>query len=157
MTSDLSTWGAIVKTYSDAYKVTWLVRRVFRAMNEMADDYLQDAGLTAADRAIMEALFPHDRRTVPDIARHYEVSRQHVQATVNHLLDQGLVRTDANPQHKRSPLISLSRTGRELFRASRKREGALLDAVFADIEIADVAVTRRTLEKILAKVRDQNR
>lgn len=141
-----------MKSYSDAYKVTWLIRRLFRAMNDMADDYLRDAGLTAADRAIMEALFPHDRRTVPDIARHYDVSRQHVQATINHLLDQGLVRAEANPRHKRSPLLRLSRSGLDVFRKLRNREGALLDAVFADIEIADVAVTRRTLEKLLTRI-----
>ena len=142
-----------MKTYSDAYKVTWLVRRLFRAMTAMADEYLRDAGLSAADRAVMESLFPHESRTVPAIVRHYEVSRQHVQATANRLLDQGLLRCEDNPKHKRSPLLRLSRTGREAFRELRRREGALLDEVFADIEIADIAVTRRTLEKILSKVR----
>ena len=28
---------------SDAYKVTWLIRRLFRAMADHADAYLQDA------------------------------------------------------------------------------------------------------------------
>ncbi len=145
--------ATFVKTYSDAYKVTWLVRRLFRAMTAMADEYLRDAGLSAADRAVMESLFPHESRTVPAIARHYEVSRQHIQATTNRLLDQGLLRCEDNPRHKRSPLLRLSRSGREVFRELRRREGALLDEVFADVEIADIAVTRRTLEKILAKVR----
>ncbi len=141
-----------MKTYSDAYKVTRLVHRLFRAMAVAAGDYLREAGLTAADRAVMESLFPHDNRTVPDIARDYDVSRQHVQATANRLLDQGLLRSEANPRHKRSPLLRLSRSGRDVFRELRKREGALLDAVFADIEIADIAVTRRTLEKLLARI-----
>ena len=145
-------FAANVKTYSDAYKVTWLVRRLFRAMTAMADDYLRDAGLSTADRAVMELLFPHENRTVPAIARHYEVSRQHVQATANRLLEQGLLRSEANPRHKRSPLLRLSRAGRDQFRELRRREGALLDTVFADIEIADIAVTRRTLEKILARI-----
>ena len=35
---------------NDAYKVTWLVRRLFRAMAEQADAYLRDSGLTAADQ-----------------------------------------------------------------------------------------------------------
>jgi len=122
----------------------------------MATGYLGEAGLTATDRAVMESLFPHEARTVPDIATHYSVSRQHVQTTVNRLLDQGLVRSETNPQHKRSPFLRLSRAGRDVFRGMRKREGALLDAVFADIEIADVAVTRRTLENILARIRSRN-
>ncbi len=141
-----------MQTYSDAYKVTWLVRRLFRAMAAAADEDLRDAGLTAADRAVLESLFPHERRTVPAIARHYEVSRQHVQATANRLLDQGLLRSEGNPGHKRSPLLRLSRSGLRVFREFRKREGALLDTAFADIEIADIAVTRRTLEKLLARI-----
>lgn len=142
-----------MKTYSDAYKVTLLVRRLHRAMSAAADEDLRDAGLTAADRAVMETLFPHESRTVPSIARHYDVSRQHVQATANRLLDQGLLRSDTNPRHKRSQLLRLTRAGRDVFRDFRRREGALLDGIFADIEIADLAVTRRTLEKLLASMR----
>ena len=41
---------------SDEYGVTWLVRRLFRAMADKADDYLADLGITAADRAVLEFL-----------------------------------------------------------------------------------------------------
>ena len=76
-------------TGTEAYKVTWLVRRLFRAMADQADAYLHDAGLAAADRAVMEFLYPDLELTVPDIARRYQVSRQHVQVTANLLLQKG--------------------------------------------------------------------
>jgi DNA-binding MarR family transcriptional regulator len=133
----------------DAYKVTWLIRRLFRAMAERADAYLRNSGLTAADRAVMEFLYPDSQLTVPQIARRYQVSRQHVQVTANRLLEEGLLRTHENPQHKRSPLLRLSELGRDAFAEIRHNEDALLDALYADIEIADIATTRRTLEALL--------
>lgn len=133
----------------DAYKVTWLVRRLFRAMAESADTYLNDTGLTAADRAVMEFLYPDTELTVPDIARRYQVSRQHVQVTVNRLLDQELVINVENPRHKRSSLLRLTQNGREKFAAIRRHEGALLDEIFAGLKPEEVAATRRTLETLL--------
>ena len=133
----------------DACKVTWLVRRLFRAMAESADTYLADTGLTAADRAVMEFLYPDIQLTVPDIARRYQVSRQHVQVTVNRLLDQALVISAENPRHKRSSLLRLTQNGREIFAGIRRQEGALLDEIFAGSHPEEVAATRRTLETLL--------
>ena len=52
----------------------------------------------------MEFLYPKEALSVPDIARRYDVSRQHVQVTVNTLVERGLARGTVNPRHKRSPL-----------------------------------------------------
>jgi DNA-binding MarR family transcriptional regulator len=138
-----------MNTGNDAYKVTWLIRRLFRAMAEEADAYLRHSGLTAADRAVMEFLYPDSKLTVPQIARRYHVSRQHVQVTANRLLEEGLLRAHENPQHKRSPLLRLSQLGRDTFTEIRRNEDTLLDALYTDIEIADIATTRRTLESLL--------
>jgi DNA-binding MarR family transcriptional regulator len=144
--------GLTMPPDTDAYKVTWLIRRLFRAMAERADAYLRDAGLTAADRAVLEFLNPDTRLTVPAIARRYQVSRQHVQVTVNHLIEQGFVETYDNPRHKRSPLLALTSSGQRMFATIRRRESAVLDKLFADIEIADIATTRRTLTILLNKL-----
>ena len=139
-------------TGNDAYKVTWLVRRLFRAMAEQADAYLGESGLTAADRAILEFLYPDRQLTVPDIARRYQVSRQHIQATANHLLDIGLIRREENPRHKRSTMLRLSELGLETFAEIRRNEEGLLDELFSNVEIADVATTKRTLETLLDRL-----
>jgi DNA-binding MarR family transcriptional regulator len=140
---------------SDAYKVTWLIRRLFRAMADAANDYLRDAGLTAADRAILEFLHPDAELTVPEIARRYQVSRQHVQVTINGLLDKGLVRSTANPQHKRSALMQLTDAGRETFASIRATETRVIDELFSNVEIADVATTKRTLETLLGRLNQE--
>lgn len=144
-------------TDNDAYKVTWLVRRLFRAMTDRADTYLGESGLTAADRAVLEFLYPDRQLTVPGIARRYQVSRQHIQATANHLLDIGLIRRQENPRHKRSVLLRLSELGREAFAEIRRNEAQLLDDLFSNVEIADVATTKRTLETLLDRLSKETR
>jgi DNA-binding MarR family transcriptional regulator len=135
-----------------AYEVTWLVRRLFRAMAGAADHYLRSFGISAADRAVMEFLYPDDQLSVPQIADCYSVSRQHVQVTVNQLLESKLLQSRSNPRHKRSPLISLTEKGRGLFSQIQTKDAEILQQVFAEIPDEDVQVTRATLKSLLANL-----
>jgi len=141
-----------MRAASDAYKTTWIIRRLFRAMAEKADSYLKESGITAADRAVMEFLYPDSALTVPDIAGRYQVSRQHVQVTANRLLEEGLLIGSDNPRHKRSPLLRLSELGKKTFEEIRRNEDKLIEELFSGIEIADVATTKRTLETLLGTI-----
>jgi len=134
-----------------AYEVTWLVRRLFRAMGAKADEYLASANLSAAERAVMEFLYPNQEMSVPDIARRYKVSRQHVQVTVNGLQAKGLLRSIDNPQHKRSHLSRLNNRGRESFEEIRRHELTLIEQVFADISDSALATTHETLSVLVQK------
>jgi DNA-binding MarR family transcriptional regulator len=136
----------------NAYEVTWLIRRLFRAMGAQADVYLADTGLSAADRAVMEFLYPEEKLSVPDIARRYDVSRQHVQVTVNGLVSKGLVRSIPNPKHKRSRLIRLSSLGRDSFEEIRRNETAIIQHLFDGISDDALATTRATLTTLLTKM-----
>ena len=133
---------------SPQYQVVWLVRRLFRSMAQVADSYLTTHGLSAADRAVLEFLYPDEALSVPEIASRYQVSRQHVQVTVNALLEDSFLEARANPRHKRSPLIALTYVGRELFKKIRTIESDYVDALFVDIPADDVECTRQTLEAI---------
>jgi DNA-binding MarR family transcriptional regulator len=137
---------------SDAYQITWLTRRLFRAMADKADSYLQPLGITAADRAILEFLYPDKALTVPEIAKRYAVSRQHVQVTVNPLLESGLIRQQPNPSHKRSPHIVLTAAGRKLFDKIRKADKRAIEALFADVSATGQRQTRATLTTLLERL-----
>jgi len=134
---------------SDAYQIIWLVRRLFRAMGHRAGEYLENFGITAADRAVLEFLYLDQKLSVPEIASRYKVSRQHVQVTVNTLLDTGLVVTEVNPKHKRSQLILLSDRGRDLFEKIRVREKKEIEIMFSDVSATRCKQTRQTLELLL--------
>jgi DNA-binding MarR family transcriptional regulator len=122
-------------------------------MGARADQYLADAELTAADRAVMEFLYPHESMSVPEIARRYDVSRQHIQVTTNALLSRGLLRSTDNPKHKRSRLIELSDPGRECFKEIRHNERDEIAELFAAISDESLATTKATLTSLLRQLR----
>jgi len=155
MTSKLSLWNiALANTRNkQAYEVIWLIRRLFRAMSQEADRYLKESGLTSADRAIMEFLYPDEKLTVPAIADRYDVSRQHVQVVANGLQEKGVLLLEPNPRHKRSSLLCLSPGGRERFAAIRKSEAAIVEHMFADVSDDDLEISRNTLESLFNKLK----
>jgi DNA-binding MarR family transcriptional regulator len=63
--------------------------------------------------------------TVPAIARRLGVTRQNVQRIANDLVAEGLASFDANPDHRRSPLLTLTPPGSavldEINRAAARR------------------------------------
>ena len=137
---------------SDAYQITWLIRRLFRAMGQTANERLSERGLTAADRAVLEFLFEADGLTVPQIAARYQVTRQHIQVAVNGLADKGLLTTRKNPQHKRSPLIVLTAKGRKLFASILDEDLATVEQWFAGVPASKRRDLRRTLESLLQRI-----
>lgn len=137
---------------SDQYQITWLIRRIFRAMSQRADNYLESLDVSAADRAVMEFLYPNNHLSVPQIADQYHVSRQHVQVTVNSLKDRGLVGMEENPRHTRSPLIALSDEGHELFAKIAVSDKAAIKEMFKDVSDSKCARTRKTLARLLANL-----
>ena len=135
-----------------SYEIVWLVRRLFRALAQRSNENLVESGISAADRAVMEFLYPEESLSVPAIASRYQVSRQHVQVTVNSLLDKGLVVTRDNPRHKRSPLITLEPKGRELFARVLEQDRRELDRLLAGVPTADLRTTQRTLNSLLEEL-----
>lgn len=82
--------------------------------------------ITMGMRAVLEYLGRSGPTAVPDIARSRRVSRQHIQALVNALLDVRCVEFLKNPAHKRSALVALSARGQRTLDRMRRREFAAL-------------------------------
>jgi DNA-binding MarR family transcriptional regulator len=136
----------------NAYQIIWLTRRLFRALAQKSDDSLQDLGISVAERAVMEFLHLDEKLSVPEIAKRYQVSRQHVQVTVNSLLDAGILATAVNPRHKRSPLIALTGKGKELFQTIKARDARAIKKLFSNVPEKDRRITQKTLETLLAEL-----
>jgi len=134
---------------SESYQVIWLVRRLFRALSQKSNENLEGFGISVADRAVMEFLYPEKMLSVPEVAEQYKVSRQHIQVTVNSLLEMRLVATKENPRHKRSPLIMLNAKGRKLFAAVLKKDEEAVSLLFSHVSKNNVQITRQTLQSLL--------
>lgn len=141
------------KAKDDSYEITWLIRRLFRAMTQNTNDRLVEFQITAADRAVLEFLYPDEALAVPEIANRYQVSRQHVQATANGLLTKKLLTTRPNPLHKRSSLLTLTSEGKKLYARIRKSDNHVLREVFSGISRNNAAITRSTLQTMLAELK----
>jgi DNA-binding MarR family transcriptional regulator len=137
---------------SDTYQVVWLVRRLFRSMAQMAETYLDELGISAADRAAMEFLYPGNELSVPEIAARYNVSRQHIQVTVNRLSQLGLVVEKPNPRHKRSKLMLLSPAGRRLFEKIAEKDRVAIERLFRGIDARQCKQVNATLQALLDNI-----
>ena len=140
------------KTADENYQVVWLIRRLFRALAQKASENLGQHQLSVADRAVMEFLYPHEQLSVPEIAYRYQVSRQHVQVTVNALRKKGLLESRPNPRHKRSKLMKLSEKGGDLFTEILAKDKETVERLFSAVPPVDQKITRRTLETLLRKL-----
>jgi len=138
---------------SDAYQIVWLIRRLFRALGQKSNERLQEFGISAADRAVLEFLYPDETLSVPDIAARYQVSRQHVQVTVNALMKSKLLTPQENPRHKRSPLIALTAKGQALFARIKKQDLEVVEALFFPVSDEEMQMTQKTLETLLSQLR----
>ena len=142
-----------MKKTDDVYQIVWLIRRLFRAMAQKSNDSLQALGISVADRAVMEFLYPDEKLSVPEIAERYQVSRQHVQVTVNGLLQSGILASKTNPRHKRSSFISLTSKGKKMFGKIKGRDTNAIKELFACVSEKDRRVTQKTLETLLAQLK----
>ncbi len=134
------------------YAVIGELRSAFHRLGKAADELHAGRAITAAMRAVMEALTGGER-SVPDIARTRSVSRQHIQVIMDSLLTAGLVRAIDNPHHKRSPLFVLSKKGEAAFGEMRKLETVVLERWAAQLpgrELAAAEEVLRALNALLA-------
>lgn len=101
------------------------IRRAFQSLRSLTDELHRDLGITAGMRAVMELLADGTSRTVPEIARSKNVTRQHIQQIINALQPLGFVEVSSNPRHQASPLLSLTPSGVKVMTEMRQREAVL--------------------------------
>jgi len=142
MTSKLSTGPVALRT------VVKQVRLLFHQLAAVADDLHRDLHITAAQRAVLEALVEGGAAAVPTIARAKRVTRQHVQTIVNDLVDAGLVELADNPAHQRSQLVRPTQAGARAFDAICAREQKLLRSVATHLPARDLSSAARTLAEL---------
>ncbi len=126
---------------------------LFRRLRSVAEALHGDGGLSGGRRDVLRELKRRGPQTVPQLARSRAVTRQHVQALVNPLEEQGHVEFIDNPAHRRSRLVGLTGSGEEYLDEMQRRESGLLSAlnVGASTERVDRAVqVVRLVRKALA-------
>jgi DNA-binding MarR family transcriptional regulator len=143
-----------VETYSQ------LVRLAFQRLRDAGEVLHGDAPVNLSQRAILEWLSIHGDHPVPKIAEAKAVSRQHVQKVADELAEMRLVRFEPNPDHKRSPIVELTQTGKALFANMRRKEQVLIGKLAQKMDAAaleQAADQLRVFMAELAKLTDEQR
>jgi len=118
-------------------------------LKETARELHEDLGLSVPERSILLDLRKNGPLTVPTLAKHREVSRQFVQATVNPLIREGILASRTNPAHRRSKLMVLTAKGTQLLRQVMRREGSLMHELAAELAADNIRRAAETLQQVL--------
>ncbi|MFE9929690.1 MarR family winged helix-turn-helix transcriptional regulator [Streptomyces sp. NPDC005533] len=90
--------------------------------------------------------------TVARVARRLGVARQGVQRVANDLVREELAWFAPNPDHRGSPLLTLTPTGQDTLRRITTRASAIHRALTADIATPDIVATRGLLHRLIDEV-----
>jgi DNA-binding MarR family transcriptional regulator len=117
-------------------------------LKDTARELHRENSLSVSERSILLDLRKYGPLTVPDLARRREVSRQFIQATVNPLLEEGVLEARDNPAHRRSKLIVLTEAGTQLIRQVMKKEGAFMNGIALDLDADEIRQAAETLARV---------
>lgn len=124
------------------------VRLLFHVLVRAGDALHAGEEVSMGMRAVLEFVSVHGPAPVPVIARRRRVSRQHVQALVNPLLEKRLLRTAPNPDHRRSPLVELTAAGARALARMRRREARVFEEASPRIPAARLREATECLRKL---------
>jgi DNA-binding MarR family transcriptional regulator len=131
-----------------------LVGEIFRLNGQLlltADQLSKDLEVSTA-RWQMIATIRHQPMTAAQIGRRIGISRQSTRKTVNRLLKQNLVELLSNPDHRRSPLVTLTDKGQMIMDTLRDRQVYLTDSFTHGLGLSIEQL--ETMTKRLADMRE---
>jgi len=140
---------------------TELILSAFRANGLLLDagDLLGvDEGLTSARWQVLGAIALAERPlTVPQIARRMGLTRQSVHATVNRLVRDGFLELGPNADHRRSPLVGLTKQGSVKYEALDARQVTWINRLARGIARSDIETAMRVLDELSRRLEDDRR
>ena len=130
---------------ADVYELAGVLRR-------HGDELAGRVGQTQARWQLLSVISDEQPWTVPRAAERLGVSRQAVQRVADDLTRDGLARYVPNPQHRRSPLLELTGSGREALAAITAAARDWQDEVTRGLDTESVAAARRGLREVRARI-----
>jgi DNA-binding MarR family transcriptional regulator len=122
--------------------LTDLIIGVFRlngALLVSGDALVGDLGLTSARWQVLGAIaLSPVPLPVAHLARNMGLTRQAVQRSVDEMRNDGLVRLDPNPHHRRAMLVTMTELGSSAYRAASERQERWADVLAAGLSPEDI-------------------
>ena len=114
------------------------------------DRLVAPLGLTSARWQILGAIIAAERpQPVSWLARDMGANRQNVQRIVNDLERENLVKFEANPHHRRAPLVVLTEKGKQAFDAAMRLQAPWINRLSEGLSIKDFQMFHRMINTLL--------
>ncbi|MGB3316383.1 MAG: MarR family winged helix-turn-helix transcriptional regulator [Albidovulum sp.] len=140
----------------DLYTIIWQTRPLLQQIEAAVAAGLDGSGLTVRMRAVLEILMSDGSMTVPALARRLSIQRQYVQLMVNETEAAGFTARHANPAHKASHLVDLTKAGRDAISKALTREADIVARIARQFDPADIAAAKRVSEGLISAFRQIN-
>ncbi|HTR10881.1 MAG TPA: MarR family winged helix-turn-helix transcriptional regulator [Paraburkholderia sp.] len=119
------------------------------------DRLVAGLGLTSARWQILGAVAAAERsQPVAWLARDLGANRQNVQRIVNDLAEDGLVRFEANPHHRRAQLVVLTDKGRQAFGAAMSLQAPWVNRLSDGLAVDEIKAAHRVIMRLQANLDD---
>lgn len=117
------------------------------------DRLVESLGLTSARWQMLGAIRAAERpQPVAWIARDLGANRQNVQRIVNDLANDGLVRFEANPHHRRAQLVVLTDEGQQAFEAAMGLQAPWVNQLSDGVSVNEIKTLQRVIMKLQANL-----
>lgn len=127
----------------------WLVlSRCYRAVSQIAESSVAEAGLGLSDFAALEALLHRGPLTITEIQAKVLLASGSMTAAVDRLERKGLLTRKATPSDRRAKLLELTPEGKRVVEAAFRRHAVELEAAMTNLNSAE----KRQLYGLLKKL-----
>ena len=126
-------------------------RELVEQMAQFREQMARRAGVTHASWRVLAAAGPG--RTVPQLARRLGVKRQSVQRLADQLVESGRARYVTNPDHRRSPFLTITDSGESTLESLRRELADGESDLGAELEHEELETAIYVLRSLRALIR----
>ena len=130
-----------------------LLQQIARTYHELAAAFERHMGITRARWTILSRLWREEATTQAQLAQRLRVDAAAITRQVKQLEREGLVVRWPDPQDNRFTVVSLTPSGRRFVEDLRSERDAFEAIVTTGLSQGDVAVMRRSLDRIRENLR----
>ncbi len=130
------------------YEVIESSRVFMNQMNTLIDQIHQDQGINSCTRGVMLILKSEGLKTIPQLARKTQRSRQYLQKMITIMHNKGLITSISNPDHKTSSLVGLTEHGENVLTEILNAEAALINTIDIHVEGEQLKCVSSSLKQL---------
>jgi MarR family 2-MHQ and catechol resistance regulon transcriptional repressor len=137
-----------IKAHVQAPRLWLVLARCHRALSQIAEHSIEEAGLGLTDFAALEALLHKGPLTITEIQGKVLLASGSMTAAVDRLEKKGFIKRGPAPSDRRAKVLHLTPEGRRVVEAAFRRHAAELESAMAVLNVSE----KRQLYALLKKL-----